>query len=174
MESIKLLFLLKKYYKYFLNIVYVLLQKEMMEKEMDSIDKSIVIIDEKKEKKTLEKYANYYFLLDFWLKSMEQGKKISSFFENRKYKSISIYGMASLGEHLKKQLEEDILVLYSIDRNVITYNGKDYGLQEDIEKLPRPDVIVVTPVMEYKEIKENLEKVVDTDIISLEEVVLSL
>ena len=82
--------------------------------------------------------------------------------------------MASLGEHLKKQLEEDILVLYSIDRNVITYNGKDYGLQENIEKLPKPDVIVVTPVMEYKEIKENLEKVVDTDIISLEEVVLSL
>ena len=174
MELIKLLFLQKKYYKYFLNIVYILLQKEKMKKEMDAIDKDIVIIDEKKEKKTLEKYANYYFLLDFWLKNMEQGKKISSFFENRKYKSISIYGMASLGEHLKKQLEEDILVLYSIDRNVVTYNGKDYGLQEDIEKLPKPDVIVVTPVMEYKEIKENLEKVVDTDIISLEEVVLSL
>ena len=174
MELVKLLFLQKKYYKYFPNIVYILLQKEMMKKEMDAIDKDIVIIDEKKEKKTLEKCANYYFLLDFWLKNMEQGKKINSFFENRKYKSISIYGMASLGEHLKKQLEEDILVLYSIDRNVITYNGKDYGLQEDIEKLPKPDVIVVTPVMEYKEIKENLEKVVDTDIISLEEVVLSL
>ena len=105
MELIKLLFLQKKYYKYFLNIVYILLQKEMMKKEMDAIDKDIVIIDEKKEKKTLEKYANYYFLLDFWLKNMEQGKKISSFFENRKYKSISIYGMSSLGEHLKKQLE---------------------------------------------------------------------
>ena len=67
----------------------------MMKKEMDAIDKDIVIIDEKKEKKTLEKYANYYFLLDFWLKNMEQGKKISSFFENRKYKSISIYCSAT-------------------------------------------------------------------------------
>lgn len=142
--------------------------------KLDIIDNEIVKIDAIKEKSLLEKYANYYFLLDFWMKNIEQGKKISNFFRNRAYKTVAIYGMASLGEHFKCQIESDISILYTIDREIVTYRGKQYSMKESIQKLPKPDVVVITPVMEYTNIKQKISAFICTDIVSLEEVVLSL
>ena len=142
--------------------------------KIDIIDEKIVKIDEIKEKVLLEKYANYYFILDFWLRNLEQGIKVSTFFSDRHYSTVAIYGMASLGEHLKSQLEKDISILYTIDRGMIDYNGKQYSMDEGIQRFPKPDVIVITPIMEYDNIKQQLLKYICTDIISLEEVILSL
>lgn len=138
------------------------------------IDEKIVIIDEKREKYVLEKGVNYFVLLDFWMQAMEQNKKVSSFFKKRNYNTIAIYGMASLGKHLQFQLQKEIEVLYTIDRSVITYNGKQYYLEESIQNIPKPDVIVITPLLEYESIKKSILELVDVDIISLEEVILSL
>lgn len=142
--------------------------------ELNIIDEEIVKIDEKKERGLLEKFANYYFLLDFWMKKIEQGQSISDFFRNRRYKTIAIYGMASLGEHLKYQIEDDISILYTIDRGIVTFKGKQYSMKDSIQRFPKPDVIVITPVMEYANIKQKLLELICTDIVSLEEVVLSL
>ncbi len=139
------------------------------------IDKDIYIVDEIVEKKNKEKFTSLYFLLDFWMQAMEEQKEIASFFIKNNYQNIAIYGMGAIGKHIKKQLEkQNFHILYSINRNEIKYNNFNYNLFKDINKIPKADVIVVTPIMEYKEIKEKLEKITSSKIISIEEVILSL
>ncbi len=138
------------------------------------IDEQLVCIDEEKEKENLEKYANYYFLLEIWLQNMEKGVTIDNFFKKRHYATIGIYGMAALGKHLQIQLENRITLLYTIDREIITYQNKRYSMKDNIQVLPKPDVIVVTPILEYVSIKEKILKNINVDVVSLEEVILSL
>lgn len=138
------------------------------------IDESIVVVDHERERVVLEKNANYFVLLDFWMQAMEQNKKVSTFFKKRDYQTIAIYGMASLGNHLQFQLRDEVDVLYTIDKGIITYEGKQYPMKEGLEKIPRPDAMVITPVLEYASIKGHVLELMDMEIISLEEVILSL
>lgn len=140
------------------------------------INENLLKIDENKEKLLLEKYANFYVIFDYWLKLIENGKSVSDFFKKKKYEKIVIYGMASLGKHLKVQLEQhdNIEILYTIERENIDYQNQYYLLKEDIKKLPKPDVIIVTPVMEYESITEKLQELIECPIISIEEVILSI
>lgn len=145
----------------------------MLEEKM--IDLSIYQIDEEAEQKSKEKYINFFFLMDFWMKALEEGKEVSSFFVNNQYHNIAIYGMGFLGKHLKAQLENNnFSIIYTIDRNIIEYNNFKYDLSKDIDNIPKADIIVVTPITEYISIKENLVKLTDSKIVSLEEVILSL
>ena len=138
------------------------------------IDESLLCIDEEKEKRDLEKYVNYYYLMHFWMINIENGKSIEDFFEKRGYKSLAIYGMAALGNHLQEQLSKELQLVYSIDSGIITYQEKRLAMEDNISKIIKPDVIIVTPIMEYATIKKELLSLIDTDIISLEEVILSL
>lgn len=141
----------------------------------DEISTSVFEIDEIIEKNNAEKYTNYYYLLHFWMKLLEQEKKVSSFFAERGYEKIAIYGRGPIGEHLNFQLgKEDYQVIYIVDNNNIFYMNKVYDFYSNINSMPIPDVIVVTPVMEYKEIVAKLKVYIDTNMVSIEEVVLSL
>ena len=135
----------------------------------------IIQVDMNEEMRLLEKYSNYYVLLDYWLKLLEDGKELSIFFSNRKYKNIAIYGLGVLGKHLKKQLENtDINVIYVVDSGNVEYDKKIFNLKKKVNELPKVDVIVVTPLLEYETIKDYLNKEVFCDIVSLEEVILSI
>lgn len=132
-------------------------------------------IDINQEKRNLEKYSNFYFLLDFWMKAMEEGKKVSDFFDARGYSSVAIYGNAALGQHLKTQLEaEGCDVAFMIDKGMIIRGKETVSIADNGSRLPKSDVIVVTPIMEYRAIKDNLKQLCDADIVSLEEVILSI
>ena len=143
---------------------------------MRFLDKlELFVVDDEAEKKDLEKYANFAYLFDIWLKNIEDGKHLSSFFEQRGYKNIVIYGMGILGKHFVEQLKNtDIQVIYIIERMVANVNGKNYGCKEANELLEQPDAIVVTPIMEYETIKKLLTDIYRCDIISAEEVILSI
>lgn len=139
------------------------------------IDLSIYQIDDEAEQKSKEKFINFYYLMHYWMKAIEDGKSISSFFINNSYNNIAVYGTGSLGNHLIIQLESSsVSVIYTIDKDIIRYNNDEYNLINGISNIPKADVIVVTPIMEYISIKEKLKKLTDSKIISLEEVVLSL
>ena len=133
-------------------------------------------IDHEAEKKDLEKYANLTFLLDIWLSAIEQNKVVTEYFIKNSYKNVCIYGMGLLGKHLRNQLKEsDIDVPFTIERDVVSYsnaNSVDINMIKD--KISVPDVIVVTPIMEFRYIKAHLEQYFDTDIVSIEEVIMSL
>ena len=132
-------------------------------------------IDEAKELANLEKYTSFYFLMDFWMKLIDQKKRISAFFEERDYKKIAIYGNAAIGKHLKSQLEnEGTKVEFMLNRNKIFIENQELDLENNIKMLDRVDVIVVTPIMQYKDIKKKLREFTKTNIVSIEEVILSL
>lgn len=139
------------------------------------MDTSLLQIDEEKERKNFEKYANFTYLLHFWMKALEEGKSAASFFQSRGYSEIAIYGMGILGEHLKTQLERSgCTISYTIDKSVIYCETGLYDLKTNTDRLQTADVIVVTPIIEYVEIRRELKKYANIDIVSLEEVILSI
>lgn len=131
-----------------------------------------ISIDRKKEEADLNKYVNYYFLMHYWMKNIEEGKMLDNFFISRGYEKIAIYGMGFLGMHLETQLSEQFKPIYTVDQGIVRYNGKNFPLNESEEIVIKADVIVVTPVSDYELIKENINYKID--VISLEEVILSL
>jgi hypothetical protein len=132
-------------------------------------------IDETAERHELEKYANFSFLYDIWMKNMENGKSISAFFSKRKYKTIAIYGMGMIGKHLLRQLKDtDIQVLFTIDGNIVRYGNQQICYEEIGTITEVPDAIVITPLLEFEKIGEKLRGVFDTAIVSVEEVILSI
>ncbi len=139
------------------------------------MDMNLLQIDYDKEYSSLEKFANFTYLFDFWLQIIEQGKNVASFFEERQYSRVAIYGMGILGRHLKTQLDaERCKVSYIIDKGVIYFEDAQYDLLTNIYKLQKADIIVVTPVMEYIGIKRMLEEHINIKIVSIEEVILSI
>lgn len=93
------------------------------------------------------------------------------FFEDNGYKSIAIYGMSYLGERLMDELKDSgIEVRYAIDRNAENiYAGVEVKKPED--DLEEVDAVIVTAVFFFDEIEEQLEKILDCPIISLEDIV---
>lgn len=130
-------------------------------------------VDENRELADLNKYANYYVLMDYWMNAMEQSKSLKCFFASRGYEKIGIYGAAALGKHLKTQLEsEGVYVEFTIDRMIVDKSGK--VLKDCADDINTADVVVVTPVYTYEGIRKELSEYLKCDIVSLEEVIMSL
>ena len=139
------------------------------------MEKQDFTIDVNREKMDLEKYTSLFYLMDFWMKAMEDGKKVSSFFTERKWHKVAIYGMGAAGKHLYRQLQDSpVQVLYTMDRKKVCYQNQEYELDKAFEMLPAPEVLVVTPIMEYQSIKDKMKEKTSCRILSLEEVILSL
>lgn len=137
-------------------------------------ERYFVNVDEEKELRDLEKYANYYFLMHFWMKNIEDGKTLDTFFDDRGYKKIAVYGMGYLGMHLVAQLSDRLEPVYTVDQGIVRYNGANFPLSESQDIVSKADVIVVTPVTDYDYIKKMIKNNITIDVISLEEVILSI
>lgn len=142
----------------------------------EAINRDILIFNRSIDKNNLEKMTNFYYLMDFWMEALENNKSVLSFFQNRKYENIAVYGMGKLGKHLVKQLNSSGKnISFYIDKKKIYYNERVLELSAKNCNRVHTDVIVVTPILEYKKIKEELlEFFPEIDIVSLEEVILSI
>lgn len=123
----------------------------------------------------VNKLQDDYWLLNHWLEIKNESKSVASYFMDKGYRHIAIYGMAELGNRLMEDLEESpICVDYGIDRNIccsIARIGEIYYPEDD---LPETQAIVVTPYVAFEAIRKTLETKVDCPIISLEEIVWSV
>ncbi len=124
----------------------------------------------KKEKK-IDKFRNYYNLLNQWLILKQEGKSLIKYFKDNNYKSIAIYGMGELGNRLYDELKnEKITVSFAIDKE--PYNKYSEIKVIDIDdKFDNADVIVVTPVFDYDAIEVELAEKTDIKVISLEDII---
>ena len=114
------------------------------------------------------KYFTYSKMLDMWMQIMEEGNSIENILLSRGYRNVAVYGMGILGKHLIRQLKESqVEVKYVIDRNkYVASDGIEIVTAGD--EMQDIDVIIITPVNEYEEIKIILEQFYLGDIISLE------
>lgn len=119
----------------------------------------------------VRKMVEFYNILNEWLTLRQQGKSLVQYFERNQYKTVAIYGMKELGERLYDELKDsDIKVLYAIDKNADSIYAEVDVLTPD-DDLPEVDLIVVTPVHYFDEIKEMLADKADYPVLSIEDVV---
>lgn len=117
-----------------------------------------------------DKHLSLYLMMNQWVKVKQEGKNLSTYFENNGYKKIAIYGMNYVGETLLSELKEtDVQVVYAIDKNAdVIYSDIDVVTIDD--ELEPIDAIVVTAITFFDEIEENLSDKVSCPIISLEDI----
>lgn len=106
----------------------------------------------------------YYDLMNKWFTNVQNNKKIEQVLLALHIKNIAVYGIGNLGIHLLKELENSSI-------NVVLCMDKNTKFSQDMDGYSDIDAIIVTPVLEYKEIRLCLKKYFDVLIMSLEELI---
>lgn len=115
---------------------------------------------------------SFYQLLSSWMQLKLAGRSIADILKARKMNRIAIYGMGKHGKMLYQDLQGyDIKIEYFIDKNRDLAANHTIPVYEPTESLPEVDVIVITPYLEKKVIEEQLHKVCNYHLITLDELV---
>lgn len=116
------------------------------------------------------KHLKLFLMMNQWIKAKQEGKKLSTYFDNNGYKRIAIYGMSYVGETLMCELKDTgIEVAYGIDQNADSiFVDIDVVTMEDT--LDEVDVVVVTAITFFEEIEDKLKGKLNCTIISLEDI----
>lgn len=111
-----------------------------------------------------EKYAASYLTIKRYLYLKCKGWSIADFFINNQYYNIALYGIGDLGEIIFWDLKNSKINLkYIIDKKAdeffTEFNGIKVVPLEKINKEDKVDIILITNILKYNEILDNLEKV---------------
>ena len=112
-------------------------------------------------------------LLKIAIKWIRDGQKIEQYIEEKGYKRIAVYGMSYLGDCLVDTLwKKEINVVCGIDRNADRLYNPYVPIYKMENDFPMSDVIIVTALVSYQQIKQDLQTKLgqDIDIISLEDI----
>lgn len=121
---------------------------------------------------TVQKYKTYFKLMSDWMELIEKGIYVQHYFESNGFHSIAVYGGRDAGYHLVKQLmNTEVHVACIIDKTVFSNNFRNIPIYRLNEELPAVDVVIVTPVWDYLNIKQQLLNKVNCPVISLEEII---
>lgn len=121
---------------------------------------------------TEERLARYeqYISLQSKIERLHQQAYFDSLWQSVRSQRLAVYGWGILGREIAEWMKRaGISVCYAID------SGKDAFVEPEIplyipgEDFPEADVIIVTPVTGFREIKAGLEKKSSAKIISLQE-----
>jgi hypothetical protein len=117
------------------------------------------------------KMHEFYSMLVSWLAIMQRGMSLEIYFQRKGYRSVAIYGMKEIGERLYQELQNsNIVVKYAIDQNADNIYTKCEVLNPE-EELEDVDVIIVTAIHFFDDIKEKLCKKMDCPIVSIADIV---
>ena len=107
---------------------------------------------------------------EYWIARNGRSDFLESYFKERNITRIAVYGAGYLGRALITALEnsECVRFEYIIDRNKIQSNMPVYTIEEE---LPCVDMVIVTPIMEYKNIKNMLQCKGMKNIVSIESLI---
>lgn len=121
-----------------------------------------------------DKHLALFLMMNQWVKVKQEGKNLESYFEQKGYHNIAVYGMSHVGRIFVDELADSAIhIKYGIDQNTdIVCEGIDIISPED--KLKDVDAVVVTPITFFAEIEECLSRKIDCPVISLEDVLYEL
>lgn len=128
-------------------------------------------IFENEELKLINRLKKYYLLCNKWIKCLNNNNNIKDYFKKHKYKNIYVYGSGELAERVLESISDlNVLGIVVEDKSMETKfdNYKYYDLNEF--KGNSEDVIIITPIYAFNEIKLNLKNF-KGEIISLETVI---
>lgn len=124
-------------------------------------------------KKLLIQERKVHFLYEFmnrWLLLKQKNINLSKFFIDKKLKSIAIYGAHYMGQRLYDELQgSSVNVLYAIDKSPkrLDWQIPIYHPNDILENV---DAIVITPIFDYLEIKDDLSEKLTCPMLSIEDV----
>lgn len=128
----------------------------------------------KKQKQISAKHLAFVTLYDKWLELKQKHKSIKDYLEKNEIHSVAIYGMGRLGKRLYQELkQEEASVDYVIDRNEKLSDFEVRCIRPE-DEMPLTDLIIVTAVYDYEEIKDVLEPKVLSQVISLERIIVEI
>lgn len=125
-------------------------------------------------KQMSDKHLEMFLVMYYWVRNLNNKKKISDFLRNQGYRHIAIYGASYMGICLCEELiKEDIEVDYFIDKRDISdvMRIPVKKLADDLESV---DAIIVTPVYFFYEIEKELKGKMCCSILSLSDIVYKL
>lgn len=127
-------------------------------------------IPELRQKEWEQHRKNRLFQLTFlWVDNLQKGKRIGDWLIGKGYRSAAVYGAGGVGRRVLAELSgSGIKVLYAIDQKPVEVGIPVYAPNDD---LPAVDCVIVTVVMEYKEIYRRLRARLDCPILSIEEII---
>lgn len=124
---------------------------------------SVLAIEHKRKEALLNMFRE-------WLTIKVEKKEIHDYLQNNGYKVIAIYGMNYVGEILWKDLKcSDINVKYGIDKNA-EYIRTGINVLNPDDELPEVDLVIVTAITYFDEIKNKLSEKMLCPIVSLENI----
>ncbi len=119
----------------------------------------------------LFKMNEYFSLMNEWMFKLEDGKAVASYFIKNNFKKIAVYGYGHIAKHLLFQLQgHDVKIEYIIEQ-FKSQNSVPYPTKTVSDDLEQVDVVVVTPIVEYSEIKKSVKERINCPIVSIKEVV---
>lgn len=140
---------------------------------LSSIKDDIPLSDQGKEEikrlnSRCDKYKFFYKSFERMLNLRLDGKTVSKYILDRNYKSVAIYGLGMIGKILVKILmEESVNIVYGIDQNKYKdrfFKFPVYTLQDELKNV---EIIIITVESGFLQIKDELEKRVQADIVSV-------
>ena len=120
------------------------------------------------------KFEEFYWVLVRWIKGRNKGASVAQLVKKFGEKRVAIYGMKELGALLLEEFtNEGVDVVYAIDNNADNiYLPIDiYKMSED---LPDADIIIVTAIHYFDEIKDSIDRKMNCQVISLNDLVKSI
>ncbi len=98
----------------------------------------------------------------------------SEYLKDMGVNKIAIYGVGYLGKNLIDELKNSCVdIMYAIDQNPVQYDSELRIIKlDEVEDIP--DMVIVTVVDQYEEIKQILEKKLKCKIRSIEDVIYQL
>ena len=110
------------------------------------------------------KFGEMVVAMNRWIENLQNNKKLDSYFIKKKYGKIAVYGTSYFSQRLQRELQNtDIIVDLVFDRNSI-----DEILNHKV------DVIVVTSLHYYYEIREQLMQITNCPIICIDDAIYKL
>lgn len=117
--------------------------------------------------KDIFKFKRYYNVLNIWKR---KNTNIADYLRNHGYTNIAVYGIGELGITLLSDLEKHSLKINCL----IDKNSKkcSFGSVVQLEKIPSDiDCIIVTAIFAFPEIRREIKKYSDAEVISLDDIV---
>lgn len=128
----------------------------------------ILMCDRNKKNKMMYKKMEYYYTLsDKWLATKIEGNSLNSVLMKNGYRKIGIYGMSKMGQCLYYDLTKSgCEVIYVTDQRSMPHFECFVPVDNEF---PDADLLIISVMSEFVQIKEKLTSKVDCPIMSLEE-----
>lgn len=118
-----------------------------------------------------ERYLQENKIYDKWMLLKETQINPAEYIQENFGTRVAIYGLGALGRHLLKELENtSVIVEYCIDKNADGINMSRMILHPEME-LPEVDVVIVSTVHVYEEVRQQLLKKGVKRVVSLERII---